>query len=262
MSEKTSSDHHTLDNPAYTKDDQMQRLWHLYLRHASAAVERLLMHRTLGVSVWDGVDQVRADARRLFAQIPAEALMLPDDAKEQDVFVRALRVCMHLMFAASDDREDLYHRYGWALQTGLFAVNERMRGFNEPFLRAQSRSRKQSRETLYTMKVKAISATAFEALKRFGFEDAANQVAEVINRSRCLPLKRNGKAVVARSVLNWHARLRSGDLNFTWLCEKEGMLFPKAHVLWRAGQPEAARRRVLRFLPKYIEAERRAIQGN
>jgi hypothetical protein len=96
----------------------------------------------------------------------------------------------------------------------------------------------------------------------FGVKDAAKQVADVLNKSGFLPVKTNGKSVVARSVLNWRSRIKAGNLKFRWLQEKDCSLFPKAYRLARLGRVDAARRRVLRFLPIYIEAEKRAIRGN
>jgi hypothetical protein len=144
----------------------------------------------------------------------------------------------------------------------LHALYERDHGFDEPFFSVRPRVPKQPRESLYVKKVKAISAEACDALMSFGVKDAAKQVADVLNKSGFLPVKTNGKSVVARSVLNWRSRMKAGDLKFIWLNEKEGSLFPKAYRLCDLGRVDAARRRVLRFLPIYIEAEKRAILGN
>jgi len=140
------------------------------------------------------------------------------------------------------------------------AVRERARGFDEPLLRPRPRSSKDSRESSYARHVKATAAEACEALLQFGMKDAADQVANIINRKKFLPLKTNGKAVVGRSVLNWRLRLRR-DLNIVWMSGEGTKLFPNAYKLFREGKPEAAQRRVLRYLPIYIEFERRAYFG-
>jgi hypothetical protein len=166
-----------------------------------------------------------------------------------------------LALASVKEGDDLW-RLATALQIGFRALRERDHGFDEPFFRVRPRVPNQSRESLYVKKVKAISAEACDALMRFGVKDAAKQVADVLNKSGFLPVKTNGKSVVARSVLNWRARMKAGDLKFIWLNEKEGSLFPNACRLSELGRVDAARRRVLRFLPIYIEAEKRAIMGN
>jgi hypothetical protein len=251
----------TSDHSAITEDVSKKRLVDL-LRDVPAATFRFTVHQEFGVPFWDGVDQLTADAARLFSNIPPGVFTFTERATQEDVFKRALMVCMYVMRAASEGREDL-SRCALSLQTGLLSFIERKQGFEEPFFRrGVMRSRSQPRETLYVRKAKSVAAEACEALKIFGFKDAARQVAAALNKCGAMPIKSNGKAVVPRSILNWHSRLRFGDLKFVWLQEREGRLFADAYKLWRSGRKDAARRRVLQLVPIYIEDESLAVDGN
>jgi hypothetical protein len=249
-------------NDISSDDPAIRRLLEEFLRHAPRAIARLRAHRYLKVSLWDGVDLVASRARDLFDAIPAEGLLLPDGASGRERFRHALRISYYVvMLAYMFEGQNNIEKMFYALQAGLFAVQERDRGFDEPFLRLRQRSPRQSRESHFARIVKAVAAEACEALIQFGVKDAARQVAEILNRNDFLPIKANGKAVVPKSVLNWRSRFLTGDLKFRWMSEEGASLFPNAYRLFREGRPEAARRRVLRFLPLYIETERRGLSG-
>jgi hypothetical protein len=253
---------HNAPDDADYDDPAILRSFEDFLRDAPQAILRLRAHRLLRVSLWDGVDVVASRARALFDAVPAEVLSPPDGASGRERFQHALHVTYFIvmlayMFGQKKDIEKMF----LALQAGLFAVYERDRGFDEPFLRARRRSPRQSRESHFVRLVKAAAAEACEALIQFGVKDAASQVAEILNRNHFLPIKANGKAVVPKSVLNWRSRFLTGDLWITWMSEEGASLFPNAYRLFRDGRLEAARRRVLRFLPIYIETERRGLLG-
>ncbi len=246
--------------PAY-QDPAIQRLWEEFQRDGPRAVLRWRAHKFLNVSLWDGVDVVASRARHLLDAIPAEALSVQDGATGRESFLHALRVCLYIMMLAyqlGGQKKDI-EKMVYALQAGFFAVRERDRGFDEPLLRVRRRSPQQSRESHFARIIKAAAAEACEALIQFGVKDAARQVAEILNRKKLLPIKANAKAVVPKTVQNWHRRLLTGDLKIVWMFEEGTRLFPNAYRLFREGRPEAARRRVLRFLPIYIEAERRGL---
>jgi hypothetical protein len=253
---KTSKRRAAYDDPA------IQRLWEEFLRDRPRAILRWRAHELLKVSLWDGVDIVASRARHLFDAIPTEALSLADGASGRENFRHALRVIYYIVvlaycFEGKGDIEKMFS----ALQAGLFAVQERDRGFDEPVLRVRRRSPRQSRESHFARIVKAAAAEACEALIQFGVKDAACQVAEILNRNKFLPIKTNAKAVVPKTVQNWRHRFQTGDLKLVWMSEEGTRLFPNAYRLFREGHPEAARRRVLRFLPIYIETERRGLMG-
>jgi hypothetical protein len=251
-------------SPRYTNPAE-QRLWEEFLRDGPRAVQRWKVHKLLRVSLWDGVDAVVSRARHLLDSIPPAGLASRNGAPSREIFSHALNIwaqILLLVYVIDGRKNSELEKLAFSLQTGLIALKERDRGFDEPFLRARTRSPDESRETLYIRTVKAVAAEACEALLQFGAKDAARQVADIINRNDFLPRKINGKAVVARSVLNWHSRLRSGDLKFIWLSERWGSLFPNAYRLFREGRPDAARRRAIRYLPIYIKEERRMIAGN
>jgi hypothetical protein len=249
-------------SPKYA-DPDWQRLCEEFLRDGPQAIRRLDAHLLFSVSLWEGVDTVASRAQHLFDAIPPEVLAAPDGASGREIFRHSLKIVSWIVMLArcfgggNKDIEIMAN----ALMSGLNAVIERDRGFDEPFLRARQRLSSQSRESLYVRRVKAIAAEACEALIQFGTKDAAGKVAAVINDNQFLPLRTNGSGVVPRTVLNWLSRLRSGDLKKRWMHEREAALFPNAHRLFREGRPEAARRRVIRFLPRYIEEERRAVMG-
>jgi hypothetical protein len=251
-------------SPRYA-DPDWQRLLEEFLRDGPQAIRRLKAHLLFNVSLWEGVDTVASRAQHLFNAIPPEVLASPDGASGREIFRHSLHIVSWIVLLArcfgggNKDIEIMAN----ALITGLRAVIERDRGFDEPFLRARQRLSSQSRESQYVRRVKAIAAEACEALIQFGTKEknAARQVAAVINANQFLTLRTNGSGVVPKTVLNWRSRLRSGDLKKSWEHEREATLFPNAYRLFREGRPEAARRRVIRFLPIYIEVERRAVMG-
>jgi hypothetical protein len=245
-------------------DPAIQRLRDEFPRDGPKAVLRWNAHNLFQVPLWEGVDLVASRARDLFEAVPPVALATESGASDRELFRHALNLCRYIVMLAymMDGRKEHLDKIAFALQTGFFAVLERDRGFDEPFLRARQKSPDEPRESLYVRRVKAASAEACEALREFGMKDAARQVADIINRNEFLPLKANGKAVGARTIKNWVARLHTGELSFFWGCENWGSLFPNAYRLYQQGRPEAARRRVIRYLPVYIKEAKRVIMGN
>jgi hypothetical protein len=161
------------------------------LRNPIDGLMRMRVHKLLGVSLWEGVDDVVARARSLFGAITpnvATGAVVPP----LDGFKDALEICLLLTsLGRSDGRADL-ERMAQALHTGLTAVHERQRGYDEPFFRARHRSPRDPRESLTILRVKSMAVIAYDTLLSFELEstEAARQVAEVINRNQLLPPKR------------------------------------------------------------------------
>jgi hypothetical protein len=111
-------------------------------------------------------------------------------------------------------RHDLQHVLR-SLHMGVLAVEDRLRGIDEPLLRA-SYSPTAIRGDHYTKCVKTWSAIALLALVTLGVPKtrAAKEVADVLNNHQFLPAKRSGKSITPRSVVNWVARYVAGDLKF------------------------------------------------
>jgi hypothetical protein len=239
---------------ARTEDEQ--RLLEVWLRDTPRAMLRWEAHELFQVSLWDGVDVVVTHARNLFDAIAPTALATSAGASDQEKLRHALNICVAIVALAfmggRKDLEDIVY----SLQSGRDALEEHDRGFEHPLLRVRPRSANQSRESLHDWFVKAACAEACEALLKFGVKDAARQVADVINRKQLLPLKTSGKAVVARSVMNWYARRRAGNLRPIWPAPQGWCIFPKAFKLWSEGKPDAARHAVLRSLPRHVKVIR------
>jgi hypothetical protein len=238
-----------------------QRHFQEFLQDAERAKNRLDTHRLFKVSLWEGVDVIEARARNLFDSIPPQALTKKAGASDRESFKHALNICNTIvMLAFKSGRQDLAH-IAYSLEHGLLALIDRDRGFDEPLLRARPKLPTGSRESLQDWYVKAALAAACEQLKEFGVKDAARQVAEVINRNQLFPIKTNGKAVVARSVLNWCGRRRAGDFRPFWNVPG-GVLFPQARRLWAEGKRQAARSTLLHNLPRVIKSLRSAFPSS
>ncbi len=250
-------DREKIVSPEITEEEK-KRLFEVWLRNSSEAFLRLRAHETFKVSLWDGVDNVASHARNLFDSI-SPALAIRPDASELEIFKQALRIfCMIAALASRSGRPEL-EAIAYSLQRGIFALGERERGFDEPFLRVRRRLPSERRESIGERYIKAIAAEACNELLRYGFKDAARQVAEVINKNKILPPKRNNLAVVDRTVANWYARWQAGDLKPAFWPTPGGILFPKASKLWDEGKPEAARRMLLRNLPRLMKEIRSGV---
>jgi hypothetical protein len=229
-----------------------QRHFQEFAQDTMRAMNRLGAHKLFKVTLWEGVDDVEARARSLFDSIPPEALTMKAGASDREVFKRALDICSTIvMLAFKSGRQDLAH-IAYSLELGRFALIDRDRGFDEPLLRARPKLPNGPRESLQDWYVKAALAEACELLRKFGVKDAARQVAGVINNNQLFPIKTNGKAAVARSVLNWCGRRRAGDLRPFWNLPG-GILFPRARRLWTEGKQHAARSTLLHNLPYVIK---------
>ena len=207
---------------------------------------------TLHISVWDGVDDLAARFRNAFDAIPPSALVIGPTFSDREAFKRALDICTAIVgLVVLDGRADL-EQLLFSIHAGLFAVDERDRGFDEPLLRPRPRSPDMPRETEYAQHVKAWSAMACQALIMLGVrrQDAACQVASVLNRNQFLPPKsHNGKSATARSILNWEARWMSDKLPMVGITVIE---FRDAFNLRDKGHLNKARREVLRVLTNYL----------
>jgi hypothetical protein len=232
-----------------------QRHFQEFLQDAMRAMNRLDAHKLFKVSLWEGVDEIEARARNLFDSIPPEALTTKPGASDREIFKHALKICSRIVILAfKSGRQDLAH-IAYSLEQGCGALTDRDLGFDEPLLRARPKLPSGSRESVQDWHVKAALAEACERLQGFGVKDAARRVADVINRNQLLPVKTNGKAVVARSVLNWCRRRRAGDLQARWNVPR-GILFPKALRLWADGKRDAASSTLLHNLPLVIKSIR------
>jgi hypothetical protein len=85
-------------------------------------------------------------------------------------------------------------------------------------------------------------------------QDAASQVAKLINRGGLLPPKRNGKAIHRKSVANWG---KQNQRSFHWLFLPNMEHFREAKKLWRKGKHSAARQEVLHELLKRLNEMKR-----
>jgi hypothetical protein len=207
---------------------------------------------TLHISLWDGVDGLAARFRSAFDAIPPSALVIDPNVSDREAFKRALDICARIVgLAILDGRTDLESLF-FSLHAGLFAINERDRGFDEPLLRPRPRSPDMPRETEYARHIKAWCAMACQALIRLGVrrQDAAFWVASVLNRNQFLPPKsHNGKSATARSILNWEARLMADKLPMVGIPVIE---FRNAFNLRDKGQLNEARQEVLRVLTNHL----------
>ena len=190
----------------------------------------------------------KARARELFAAIPPAVLAADPAESEMEAFRRALKISLAVVVFAADDRREPQHiilqHLIKSLHKGVLAIEERSRGVDEPFLRA-TRSPTSPRENQYTKCVKTWCAMAGHALVSMGTprEEAAGNVADIVNKHKFLPTKRSGISIGPRSVLNWMARWDDGDLKFPYQDE-----FGDAFHLLDQGRPSAARRKLLKML--------------
>jgi hypothetical protein len=142
---------------APSSSDADQKRWcGEFERDALSAIDRLIAHRTLGVSLGEGVDQVAVLARNLFEAISPTELNGPSISDIELIF-RALTVVRSLTWMVR----------GWAIQNGrqdlilldnvltetVGAVMECDEGFDEPKLRARPRSSWLRSSTIFWWKV-------------------------------------------------------------------------------------------------------------
>jgi hypothetical protein len=212
---------------------------------------------TLQLGDWESF---KACARDLFAAIPPAVLAADPAESEMESFRRALKISLAVVVFAADDRREPQHiilqHIIKSLHKGVLAIEERSRGVDEPFLRA-TRSPTSPRENNYTKCVKTWCAMAGHALVSMGIprEEAAGNVADLVNRHKFLPPKRSGISIGPRSVLNWMARWDDGDLKFIWRPDD----FGDAFQLFDQGKPSAARRKLLKMLTDHLN-ERKNFQ--
>jgi hypothetical protein len=231
----------------------------LFLNELSADETRALIryraNQILHVHYPEGVDVLADRAKSLFDAIATSALTVDPDASDRDLFYKSVEIWTTIIqLAVINGRSDL-EPMGIALNSGLIALEERKKGFDEPLLRAPRRSRHQRRDAYYVRQLKVLSADACFLLRQHGVRDAASQIAKVINRDGLLPHKRNGKAIVAKSVLNW----QRGDRYFRWLFLPEMTnRFSRAKKLWDDGHSFVAQQKALRELSKRLKEMRRA----
>jgi hypothetical protein len=195
--------------------------------------------------------------REAFEAIPVKAVATDPTASDIETFGRALKFCLALVVLASiGGRDDLRHILQ-SLHKGVVAVEDRLRGFDEPLLRARH-SPTAGREDQYVKCVKTWSAMAALTLVEMGMprKQAAKKVADVLNRNQFLPPKRSGITVVPRSVVNWMARWEDGDLKYYGDARFE---FRDAFLLLDQGHAKGAERKLLAILTERLR-ERRDFQ--
>lgn len=226
--------------------EQKENLWaQEFTRLDTRSLVRIRANQILHVCFPEGVDELTDLAKSLFDIIPPSAPLLRPGTSKRDLFQGAVELLLVLVqLAMVNGRSDLEH-IGIALHAGLVALKERKKGFEEPLFRARRRSRRQPRDTFYVRQLKALATEACSRLKQYGMKDAASQVAMLINRGSFLPSKRNGQAIVVKSVSNW---CKQTPRQFVWLFRPEMNRLAKGSELWRAGHHSAARQAVLREL--------------
>jgi hypothetical protein len=193
-------------------DADRQRLCDEFDRDALSAIDRLIAHRTLGVSLWEGVDHVAVLARYLFEAISPPLLAEPSEPNISDLELisRALQVCRSLTWmvrewSIQNSRRDLVFLDN-ILTEAIGAVLERDEGFDEPKLRARPRSLASPRDVEQKRYFKRLASVVHSLLvKSLGYDanEAARKVAKHIDDHNLLPRKRDGKCVVPKSILNW-----------------------------------------------------------
>jgi hypothetical protein len=202
-------------------------------------------------------DGFAARLREVFDAIPVRALEADPTTSDIEAFGRALKFCLALVvFASIGGRDDLRHILQ-SLHMGVLAVEDRLRGVDEPLLRAKH-SPTAGREDQYVKCVKTWSAMAALALVEMGMprKQAAKKVADVLNRHQFLPPKRSGLTVVPRSVVNWMTRWEDGDLKYFGDARSE---FRDAFLLLDQGHAKGAERKLLAILAERL-SERRDFQ--
>ena len=161
-----------------------------------------------------------------------------------EAFGRALKFCLALVvFASIGGRDDLRHILQ-SLHMGVLAVEDRLRGVDEPLLRAKH-SPTAGREDQYVKCVRTWSAMAALALVEMGMprKQAAKKVAgNGVELTPILPPKRSGLTVVPRSVVNWMTRWEDGDLKYFGDARSE---FRDAFLLLDQGHAKGAERNKL-----------------
>ena len=187
-----------------------------------------------------------ASIRQVFDAIPHKALEIEAGASELKSFGEALKIALALVVhAAMGGRSDLHHIIK-TLHKGVLAVDDRLRGVDEPFFRA-GYDPKSPREDDYVRCVKTWCAMAGHALVAMGTpkNEAAKSVAGVVNGHGFLQPKANGISVVPRSVMKWMARWDNGDLKALYDPWQE---FADAFEILNQGRPLAARHKLLKVL--------------
>jgi hypothetical protein len=216
----------------------------------SRSLVRYRANQLFHVDFPEGVDALTDLSKSLFEIIPNSRLALGKETSDRDVFHTAVELMFLIVqLAMVNGRADL-DRVGVALHAGLVALDERKRGFDEPLLRAARRSSRQGRDSFYVRQTKAWAVEAYRLLVVFGVKDAATQVAKLINNRSFLPPKRNGTAIVARSIKNWS---KQSTFHFTWLSRPKMSHFENARKLWVEGKHGGARREVLRELSERLK---------
>jgi hypothetical protein len=164
-----------------------QRWCDEFERDALSAIDRLIAHRILGVSLWEGVDHVAVLARDLFEAILPPLLAEPNEPNISDLELisRALDVCKSLTWMVR----------GWSIQNGrrdlefldnilteaVGAVSERDEGFDEPKLRARPRSLASPRDGARKRYFKSLASVVHNLLvEGLGYDtnEAAKKVAK------------------------------------------------------------------------------------
>jgi hypothetical protein len=169
----------------------------------AAAFIRLYAHRALGVPLWGGVENVACKAIDLFRAISPE---ICPTASHRDQFVKTLEIFYALTGLVAGHQHVDFMRI--ELHNGLVAMSERAAGFDEPLFRRTAKSSQSRRERTWVRHFKRWVATVCRILiSEFELNDltAADKVAKYIDDHKLLPRKRNGRCVVAKSILNWTA---------------------------------------------------------
>jgi hypothetical protein len=195
-----------------------------------------------------------ARVRDVFDAIPLKALEIETGLSELETFRQVLMIALALVVhAGMGGRRDLHHIIQ-SLHKGVLAIDDRMRGVDEPFLRARY-DPKRPREDDYVKCVKTWCAMAGHALLAMGVskKEAAKGLADVVNRHKFLPAKVSGNSVGLRSVMIWMAKWDNGDYKALYDPWQE---FRDAFEIFDQGRPIAARRKLLEVLTHRLRDRR------
>lgn len=195
--------------------------------------------------------------RAVFDAIPQKALEIEAGTTDLKAFREALKISLGLVvYAAVGGRRDLQPIIR-ILHMGVLAVDERLRGVDEPVLRANY-SPNGPRDDDYVKCVKTWCAMAGHALVAMGVprKEAAKSVANVVNTHEFLPIKRSGKSVVPRSIVNWMVSWDNGDLKFLGDAATQ---FREAFDILDQSRANAAQRKLLQILVDRLH-ERKSFQ--